>query len=218
VRVHLKNNDPCKSVLLHFDNDACAVVPAIHGYLAALTFTEGELVDVAYEPATTNRRWPGYQQKMQKLRRLRAVIAAATQNGYFRLDEANALSLARQMQYEKSIDPTLSVYAAYAYYDLQRRDTIREMAGYQESDIHATLFDLALLGRQLVDKEVKPQDHIVPFFPLLSQGWALLNANRVKRNPVLKKVESRMRSSLWTLFDGGAFGSLKETMARGGVL
>ncbi|MBA3351774.1 MAG: hypothetical protein H0U23_05010 [Blastocatellia bacterium] len=217
VRIQRKNESSV-SVLLHFDNDTCAVVPAIHGYLAALTFEEGELVDVAYEPATTNHRWRPYQQKMEKLRRLRAVIAAATGNGYFRLDEANAFSLARQMQYEKSIDPTLSVYAAYAYYDLQRKDIIREMAGYLQRDINATLFDLMLLGRRLVDREVKPQDHIVPFFPLLSQGWALLDSNRVKRHPVLRKIESKMKSSLWTLFDGGAFAPLKETIERGDAL
>lgn len=217
VRLHLGNN-PCASVLLKFDNHACAVVPAIRGYLAALTFEEQELVDVAYEPASTNRRWREFQKKMHELRRLRAVIAAATQNGYFRLEADDAFGLARRMQYEKGIDPTLSVYAAYAYYDLQRRDIIQEMAGYLRDDIGMALFDLLLLGRRLVGKELKPQDQIVPFFPLLSQGWALLNANRVKRHPVLKSIEPRMKSSLWTLFEEGAFDPLRQTMAQGEVL
>jgi hypothetical protein len=101
---------------------------------------------------------------------------------------------------------------------LQRQDIIREMIVYLKDDIGATLFDLVLLGRRLIDKEVKPQDRIVPFFPLLSQGWALLNANRVKRHPVLERIEPAMKSSLWTLFDGGAFDPLKETIARGEVL
>jgi hypothetical protein len=217
VRIH-PGNDRAFSVLLQFDNNVCAVVPAIRGYLAALTFEEGELVDVAYEPATTNSRWPGYQQKMSELRRLRAVIAAATLNGYFRLEEADSFGLARRMQYEKSIDPTLSVYAAYAYYDLQRQDIVRQMAGYLRDGIGVTLFDLVLLGRRLVDKEVKPQDRIVPFFPLLSQGWALLNANRVKRHPALERIEPEMKSSLWTLFDSRVFDPIKETIARGDVL
>jgi hypothetical protein len=155
---------------------------------------------------------------MSRLRRLRVVIAAATQNGYFRLEETDSFDLARRMQSEKSIDPTLSVYAAYAYYDLQRKDIIRQMAEYLRDGIGVTLFDLVLLGRRLVDKEVKPQDRIVPFFPVLSQGWALLNANRVKRHPVLERIEPAMKSSLWTLFDGGAFDPLKETIARGEVL
>jgi hypothetical protein len=217
VRIY-RGNEPCVSVLLRFDNSACAVVPSIHGYLAALTFEEGELVDVAYEPATTNYRWQEYQNKMRDLRRLRAVIATATQNGFFRLDGASALSLARQMQHGKGIDPTLSVYAAYAYHDLQRKDIIQEMIGFQEADIGATLFDLQLLARRLVGKEIKPEDQIVPFFPLLSQGWALLNANRVKRHPVLKQVEPRMKDSLWTLFDDRAFGSLRDVMKAGEVL
>ncbi len=216
VRVSL-DRAPCMSILLRFDNYTCAVVPAIHGYLAALTVKDGELADVTYEPSTTHYRWAGYQNKLDELRRLRAVIATATQDGWFHLDEANALTLARQMQFEKSIDPTLSIYAAYAYHDLQRRDIIGDMAGFLRSDIGAVLFDLMLLGRKLVDKTLLPQDHIVPFFPLLSQGWALLKANRVKKHPVLDKIEPLMKDSLWTLFDSSAFDLLKETMSQGDV-
>jgi hypothetical protein len=208
----------CVSVLLAFDNNTCAVVPALHGYLAGLTFTAHELIDVAYEPAANNERWYAYQPNMQELRQLRAVIAAATYSGYFRLENDNASELAGRMRHLKGIDPTLSVYAAYGYYDLQRRDIIRDMLGYLENDIGGALFDVMLLARKLLGKAIDPQDHIVPFFPLLSQGWALLKANRVKRHPVLERVEPAMKNSLWTLFDGGAFDSLRKTMESGEVL
>jgi hypothetical protein len=213
-----QQDEPCVSVLFRFTNNTCAVLPAIHGYLAALTFEEGELIDIAYEPAATNHRWSAYQERMGELRNLRGIIAAATQNGYFRLENENAFPLARRLQYEKSIDPTLSIYAAYAYHDLQRRDIITDICGYLRSDIGATLFDLELLARRLVDKAVEPNQRIVPFFPLLSQGWSLLNANRVRKHRVLEEVEPLMKSSLWTLFDSEAFEKIKEPMAKGELL
>ncbi len=170
------------------------------------------------EPATNNERWQVYKLRMRELRRLRTFIAAATYDGYFRLENDNASELAERMRYLKGVDPTLSLYAAYAYYDLQRRDIIQDMLGYLQDDIGGTLFDVVLLARKLVSKAIMPQDRIVPFFPLLSQGWALLNANRVKRHPVLERVEPEMKNSLWTLFDVKAFDSLRKTIESGEVL
>jgi hypothetical protein len=211
-------SDPCVSVLLRFDTNTCAVIPAINGYLAALTFANGDLVDVSYEPATTNFRWQSYQGNMNELRRLRSIIAAAAENGHFRLNDANASTLARRMQYAKGIDPTLGIYAAYAYYDLQKRDLIRQMCGYMRDDIGAVLFDLELLGRRLFEKGLTPTDRIVPFFPMLAQGWALLKANRFQAHPVLAKVQPCMKSSLWTLFGSEAFEPLKLAIANHDIL
>jgi hypothetical protein len=162
------------SVLLRFEGDAGTVIPAIPGFLAALTFDDGELVDVTYEPSANTGRWQDLQGQAADLRALRAVAASASQHGRFRLEQADAHEVARKMQYAKGIDPTLAVYAAYAYHDLQDIGRIREMSGYLRGDIGVTFFDLALLGRMLIDKTIRPGDGITPFVPLLSQGWALL--------------------------------------------
>jgi hypothetical protein len=121
------------------------------------------------------------------------------------------------MQYAKGIDPTLSVYAAYAYNDLQDVDRIRSMSKYLRDDIGITFFDLALLGRVLIDKSVEPADLIVPFVPLLSQGWALLNANGVKLHPALWDIQSSMQDSLWSLFDETGVRKLTEALQSGAV-
>lgn len=216
VRIDNLTSPGC-SVLLRFDRAGAALIPAIQGFIAGLTFNEGELVDIAYEPSTNSWRWNMFNSRAMEIRALRAVASSASQHGRFRLDQPDSDQIAQQMQYAKGVDPTLSVYAAYAYNDLQYTDRIRQMSDYLRGDIGLTFFDLALLGRLILDKPIKPNDGIVPFVPLLSQGWALLNANRVRLHPALKGIESSVRDSLWSLFDDGGFKKLSAALLSGDV-
>lgn len=209
---------PAVSVLVTFDGGVGAVIPAIKGFIAALTFDDGDLVDVAYEPSANDWRWDMYKDSAARVRALRAVAASSSQHGRFRLDQDDAIKIAQDMQYAKGIDPTLAVYAAYAYHDLQAIERIRDMSGYLRDDIGVTFFDLALLSRNLLDKSVVASDRIVPFFPLLSQGWALLGANRVRLHPALQGIENNMRDSLWSLFDEAGLRKLAQAMHTGEVL
>lgn len=203
---------PAASMLLHFEGDVGTVVPVLAGFLGALTFEDGELVDVAYEPSVHTWRWDLYKERANEVRMLRAVAAASSQHGRFRLDGESATRIAQKMQYAKGIDPTLAVYAAYAYYNLQALERIREMSGYLQEDIGTTLFDVALLSRALRDTTIGLHDGIVPFVPLLSQGWALLQAHRIRLHPALAGIERTMRNSLWSLFDLAGIEKLKTAL------
>jgi len=46
----------------------------------------------------------------------------------------------------KGVDPSLALYAAYAYHDLQRRDLIKEMQSFLRDDLGLAFFDIALLS------------------------------------------------------------------------
>ena len=81
----------------------------------------------------------------------------------------------------------------------------------------ATFFDLELLARQLVDRPVDIDSRVVPFSPLLSQGWAMLRAGRVKLHPALDRMQRSMRDSLWALYDTNGLDNLKKAMATGDV-
>jgi hypothetical protein len=205
------------SVLLQFEGNKGTVIPAIPGFLAALTFDEGELVDVAYEPSANSWRWGPYQHTAQEIRTLRAIASASSQYGRFRLDQEDAINVAKKMQYAKGFDPTFSVYAAYAYHDLQAISQISEMSEYLRADIGATFFDLALLSGKLTKKWIQPEGNIIPFLPLLSQGWALLGALRVQLHPALQGIETEMRDSLWSLFNEVGVERLRVAMMTGGV-
>jgi hypothetical protein len=207
-------------VLLRFDGNVGTVIPAIPGYIAALTFDEDgrrELVDVAYEPSANTWRWDVFKERAAEVRALRAVAASSHQNGRFVLEQPDAIKIAQKMQYAKGIDPALAVYAAYAYYDLQSTQRISEMSGYLGDDVGCTLFDLALLSRALFGKPILPSDRIVPFVPMLSQGMALLRANRVMLHPALEGIQGTTRPSLWSLFNNSGLEKLKSAMQTGEV-
>ncbi|HEY3177739.1 MAG TPA: hypothetical protein VGL25_02530 [Casimicrobiaceae bacterium] len=208
---------PMASVVLLFEGGVGTVIPAIPGFIAALSFDDGELVDVAYEPSANNWRWDLYKNRAGEVRALRALAASSSQHGRFHLDQQDPNRIAQQMQYAKGVDPTLAVYAAYAYHDLQAIARIREMSDFLRGDIGGTFFDLALLSRSLIDKAIGAKDFIVPFVPLLAQGWALLGAHRVKLHPALRGIERSVRDSLWTLYDGKGLEKLKDALQTGEV-
>jgi len=203
------------NVLLVFRNGSGVVLPAIPEFLAEVTFEDDALVDVSYKPAETSPRWDGYLAQGDRLRALRASIAAATSLGIFRLTSDNALDLARQMQMSKCNDPSLAVYAAYAYHDLHRADLIRQMRGFLEPDLGLALFDLVMLsGASAADAG---GNVMLPPFPLLSQGWSLLSALRVKMPEPLRTLEQNLLPSLWTLFDPKGMEKLIDAIAAGAL-
>jgi hypothetical protein len=116
------------------------------------------------------------------------------------------------MQYAKGIDPSLAVYAAYAYHDLQRQDLLREMASYLTADLGAPLFDVALL-----DRRAATDWQVISPMPLLSQGWALLNAYRVRLAKELTGLDQHLSPSLWTLLLPHGVQQVRAALASGAI-
>lgn len=204
------------SVLLRLDTGVGVLLPAIPGFITALTVDEGELVDVTYEPSDNSPRWSDYRARAEELRVLRAIASASLTNGSFHLERTDALDVARRMQYAKGVDPSLAVYAAYAYHDLQRQDLLRDMASYLAADLGAPLFDVALLARQL-DRRPATDWQVISPMPLLSQGWALLNAYRVRLADELTGLDQRLASSLWTLLLPDGVQQVRAALASGAI-
>jgi hypothetical protein len=200
------------SVVVQFDNGAGTVIPAIPGFIAALTVDGGELTDVAYEPSANTRRFDDYQAVHGEVSALRAVAAAASREDRFRLVGANADDVANRMRVAKSVDPSLAVYAAYAFCDLNAIDRVRAMRKYLDDDPGLRLFDVDMLARLLIGKLVLTDLRIVPFVPMLGQGWALLPAHDIRLHPSLDGIERHLRQSLWTLFDPPALAQLRAAL------
>ena len=206
------------SVLLSLDTGASVVLPAIAGFLCGLTIEEGELVDVAYEPSDNSPRWHEFEQRAQEVRKLRAIASSSTRDGVFRLEQADALSLARQMQYAKGVDPALALYAAYAYQDLQQNDLIKTMCSFMYEDIGAVFFDLALLAGDLRNRQTGDDPSIMGFMPLLSQGWAQLSVYNVSLPPALEGMARYLLNSPWTMFNQEGSALIRNAIGQGVVL
>lgn len=209
---------PGESVLLVLEGNTGVLLPAIPGFLAALTIEDGELVDVAYEPSENTPRWYNFTEHAAEIRALRAIASASMTRGVFRLEANDALAIAKRMQYVKDVDPALAVYAAYAYHDLQRLDLIREMKQYMRDSLGATLFDVALLSRELNGRRVTAETNILSFVPLLAQGWALLSANKVSLPPALAELQRTLVPSLWTMFNQQGIELVRSSFTSGEII
>jgi hypothetical protein len=205
------------SVLLAFKSGVGLVLPAIPGFIAAIEFDKSELVSVSYEPSDRSDRWMGYVNRVNEYRALRALITASARMGTLTFKGADASDLARQMQMSKNGDPFMAVYAAYAYHQLGLGTWLREMYQYQFDDLRFRLFDLALLTRELYRKDVSKELDIYPSFPMLSQGWTLLSAYRVKLPKRLAELRDHLVPSIWTLLDQSGI-DIARSAIKSGIL
>jgi hypothetical protein len=227
---------PSANVLLIFSDGRGTVLPAIAGFITSLTFDqvvgEAYLVSVSYEPMDPYTRvdmhfdpasmgvWQDMKIMAETARENRALIASLTRSGIFRLDTGtaenavNAELLARRLQSTKTYDPSMAIYAAYAYYDLQRADLIQLMADFFVEERQLMLFDLALLTRTLTqEKGAPPAVPVFPFFPMLSRGWSLLATAAIHPPEGLGDLERHVTDSLWTLFDPEGVARIRDNVA-----
>ncbi|MEZ5288074.1 MAG: hypothetical protein R2712_25415 [Vicinamibacterales bacterium] len=207
------NNGP-RTALVQFASGDGALVPVFPGFLTQLTMREGELVDVAFEPSSNDGRYGEWLAQADRLRTLRAAAAAATRDGRFRLDAAGALKLASQMQYSKALDPSLAIYAAYAYDGLQERDRLRSMVPYLHGDLGRVPFDVLLLSGEIRGRAIDRGVPVVPFVPLMAQGWAQLSAHRVQLPARADGLDRRLRDSPWALYDAEGVVVIEDILLR----
>jgi hypothetical protein len=212
ARIHM-GPAAATTVVLELTNGRVVALPALRDFIAGLTFEGAELRNVSYEPSDTSFRWSEYAQRREELASLRAVIAMSVHMGTFRLDREDAPKLTERIRVMKGLDPTMALYAAYSYYRLGKQDLIREMEDYVTGDLGTTLFDLALLADR--DGAASAQDHpiepVVPFVPMLAQGWPLLSAFG-GWTPLLDDLRPHLTNSLWTVFDAEALPLLLDAL------
>jgi hypothetical protein len=158
-------------------------------------------------------RWADYQQHRPRLERLRATVASAARFGVFRVERDQASAVADEIRYMKSIDPTLGLYAAYAYSDAGLGDKVRSVQAYMRSDLNADLFDVAMLAGTLTGSQYGPP--VVPFCPMLGQGWGLLRVRGVRLPQALLRAADHLRPALWTTFEPTGMDIIQEAFQKG---
>jgi hypothetical protein len=213
VRVRLKGR--ASSVGFRFANGRGTVLAALFGYLAHVIVENDGVVSVSYVPSRNSFRWHSYSERRVTIDRLRAVTNAAARSGVFRLpSESEAITFAASARIEKGIDPSLGLYASYAYSQADRRDSIDSVLDYMRSDLEVDLYDVALLARQPTTNAVSAWP-VVPFCPMLTQGWNLLRSRNVTLTPVLNDAQDDLEPTLWTTFKEGSAIAVLEDIRKG---
>jgi hypothetical protein len=188
-----------ETVVLQFKDGRGTALAALPGYIAHSRVEVAGLTSVSYVPSANGHRWDEYKEKRTQIERLRAAAAAAAQFGVFRIaDKRSAERLASGIRMQKALDPSLGLYAAYAYFDGGRDDEVNSVMDLMQMDISGRLFDVAMLARRL--KRNESSWPVAPFCPMLTQGWNLLRSCGAKLPEVLDEAQDQLMPSLWTTF------------------
>ena len=146
------------------------------------------------------------------------MVAVAVEHNTFNIGTENdAESLAEQIRVEKSIDPTLGLYAAHAYNQASKERHIASVLEYMYYDLHADLFDVRVLSSRIKNKPVT-SDLVVPFCPMLTQTWNILRPRGIKLPDVLNEAENYLCNSLWTTFEPEATNNIIQAIKSGELI
>ena len=208
------------SVVLRFEGGTGTVIPALPGYIAALTFEDGDLVDVAYEPSANTGLWNEYAARADE-------AALLARRGCFGLAQwplppgqgRRSFGDRPQDAVRKNHRPHTGDLCCVRLPRPPAHRPHPRMTSFLRPILEGNaLFDLELLTRSLVNAEVNRDRLVIPFIPLFSQGWHLLRANRVRLHPILDGIEATMRESVWSLFEGWGVEMLERALMSKEVL
>ena len=168
---------PGASLLVQFAAGNGAVLPILKGFIGTLVVDHDErVVNVSYVPSGRLKSADKLK-KVGELEKRHAYIAAAARTGDFRIAQKDAPNLAEYLRSMESVDPTLGLYAAYAYAQVGATDGVRSVYRQMNGETNPPVpFDVALLAQKLPAKRVlSNMQGVAPFCPMLTQGWGLLD-------------------------------------------
>jgi hypothetical protein len=211
------------SVLIRFANGAGTVLAALAGYIGTVIVdntgggegrTDG-VAQITYAPSSNSWRWHEYKTNAVRIEALQARVAGLARNGVFRIEKDQAADFAAKIRLYKGCDPTLGLYASYAYNDIGLRESVESVAGFVKEDLGGLmLYDVALLlGRT----GAGDFGWLVPFCPMLSQGWPLLRVQRAVLPEAVREAGEYRRASLWTTFERRGMDILFDAQLNGGL-
>jgi Caspase domain len=192
------------SIVFEFDRQTGTVLPVLPGFVGTVVVEDGRIVSVNYVPSGGTDRYLQYLGRADELEELKAVAAVAARNGYFFVSDQNPSEFAGRVRQAKGIDPTLGLYAAYAYAQVGRFKDAYSVYTYMKNDeIELPVpFDVLMLATRFKhDADKEPAARFAPFAPMLSQGWSLLMPDDPLQAPLHERLRPHLVPSLWTTLD-----------------
>ena len=214
------------SVALRFANGSGTILAALDKYVGNVVIVEGKVANVSYFPSPDSYMRQVYEQQAPRLKQLHAIVATAARFGVFRIEGSEKTrrglgeKMADQIRMLKAIDPTLGVYASYAYADAGLLNQVRSVRDFMRENLQGDLFDVAMLAGVLSkgrSDDTGRHNYPTPFCPMLSQGWGQLRVRQVALPEPVAALQDHLQLSLWTTFDELGIKIAEEILKSGRV-
>jgi hypothetical protein len=161
-------------------------LPIMPGYIGTLHVRDGQAVSLSFEiSAQLQRPWVTEEQRRRLAHRRALAASLATSGKLGRLAKAEGDRHGTFLREDKLADPTLGIYASYAYAlsgnDEDARSVYDWFIHHPSLDppgLHAapTPFDVAMLAGASIQGTTKNPPAIAPFCPMMSLGWSVLSS------------------------------------------
>lgn len=206
-QIRIYNDDQITSALIILKNGNSIPIAILKGYIGTLVFNENKLLTVNYTPSRNNYKYEEFKRNEKEINFVRAFIASSANEGFDyqntfnkefddngRMNYDNAGSFLRR---EKSLDPSLGLYAVYAYRQAGKIKDVKSVYRYMREESDRIPFDVAMLADKIVDE----RSRLAPFCPMLSLGWAYRQKFDEFLHPQIREASNYLVPTLWTTFD-----------------
>jgi pentatricopeptide repeat protein len=194
--------DSADSILLELESGVGTVLAVLPGFIGMVVFDGKRVVSVEYVPSDQTHRYAEYLHKSAQLDQMRAFAAVAARHGRFVVEGESASQLADRIRIMKGLDPSLGIYAAYAYSQAGKSEDAADVFRYMQEDDIPIPFDVAMLASRFDESITKPSvSRLTPFCPMLTQGWAFLSEAVPLFRPIHARLQGHLIPSLWSCFD-----------------
>ncbi len=199
-------------------------VTTLPEFVATITTLDARPVGVNYVPARNSPGFYDYQQlgEDEAAAEWLALVSANKEADREKLNE-----FAERARRSKHANPTLGILAAYAYDRAGVQDEIDSIAWYFADRNGFVPFDVALLSRAQIGgagaiaefrwRESSAFAPVAGAFPLMTRGWAFLEAGRDAIPPGLLDLRPGLLATPWTAFDS-RHGAMLAEMVHSGAL
>jgi len=192
------------AVLIEFGEEHSTLLPVFADFHGVVDIAQDRVANVNYIPSPGTSRYDEYRQRADELEALKALTAVATRDGRLVFDDVDANQLAGRIRQAKGIDPTMGLYAAYAYAQVGKYDQALSVYRYMKDDEQQLplLFDVVMLASRQAPQIVEmSRARIAPLAPLLGTGWSLLLPGDALYLDVHGELRQHLLPSLWTTYD-----------------
>lgn len=222
-------NEQRGSVALFFAGGTVAILPILPGYIGTLGLRDGRVASLSFEISAQLRAdLHESDDERRVFAERRALAAALSENGKLqRLARGDGAHFASFLRQSKRADPTLGIYAAYAYAlsgnDEGASSVNRWFRDYPSLDPKSGLprspvpFDVAMLVDGLSPATAMLAPGFAPFCPMMTLGWSLMPSyiDEATLHPAIVAAGRSRLNAEWTTFRHQDVGPMLDAFERG---
>ena len=187
---------------------------ALPDFIGTILVDDRAVISLNYAMSKSSAKWQSWMEGAQQEGTDAAARWTALQNFGGTASSNELIAYARQVRMAKHANPTLGILAAYAFdrgragtTNLGEFDSADSIAAYFASENGFVPYDVAFLASTKMSpqplKYHREFGDTVPVsgsFPLMTQGWALIEKDQPAVHPELLKLRSGLLHGLWTCF------------------